>query len=211
MPGTTKEIQGVIPWNGKGNYTQNADVTLAGKTGSGSVTSTYTVDSKGRFSCQYIRVRCRSAARPSSTASSASGGDLKNLAQPQAFAAGYGHSTDKTGWSISSTPSVVISGPLHPSRGHSNHRLVSFTNGQVSFRWRDSPHQNEQKLPHTPPISWHESLGIATVKQPILQVDLARIIAGGIAAGQTENPPNHYAAGWQALLQKTYARAQIRR
>jgi hypothetical protein len=47
MPGTTKEIQGVIPWNGKGNYTQNADVTLAGKTGSGSVTSTYTVDSKG--------------------------------------------------------------------------------------------------------------------------------------------------------------------
>ena len=53
---------------------------------------------------------------------------------------------DKTGWSISSTPSVVISGPLHPSRGHSNHRLVSFTDGQVTFRWRDSAHQNEQKL-----------------------------------------------------------------
>jgi hypothetical protein len=50
MTGTTKEIQGVIPWNGKGNYTQNADVTLAGKTGSGSVTGTYTVDSNGRFS-----------------------------------------------------------------------------------------------------------------------------------------------------------------
>jgi hypothetical protein len=87
MPGTSKEIQGVIQWDGKGNYTPNADVTLAGKTGSGSVTGTYTVDSNGRFSCQYIRVRCRSAARPSSTASSASGGDLKNLAQPQAFAA----------------------------------------------------------------------------------------------------------------------------
>jgi hypothetical protein len=28
----------------------------------------------------------------------------------------------------------------------SNHRLVSFTDGQVSFRWRDSAHQNEQKL-----------------------------------------------------------------
>jgi hypothetical protein len=40
MPGTSKEIQGVIPWDGKGNYTQNADVTLAGKTGSGSVTGT---------------------------------------------------------------------------------------------------------------------------------------------------------------------------
>jgi hypothetical protein len=50
MPGTTKEIQGVIQWNGKGNYTRNADVTLARKTGSGSVTGTYTVDSNGRFS-----------------------------------------------------------------------------------------------------------------------------------------------------------------
>ena len=53
MPGTSKEIQGVIQWDGKGNYTQNADVTLAGKTGSGSDTGTYTVDSNGRFSCQY--------------------------------------------------------------------------------------------------------------------------------------------------------------
>src|SRR5215470_10449912 len=28
----------------------------------------------------------------------------------------------------------------------SNHRLVSFTDGQVTFRWRDSAHNNEQKL-----------------------------------------------------------------
>jgi hypothetical protein len=28
----------------------------------------------------------------------------------------------------------------------SNHRLVSFTKGQVTFRWRDSAHNNEQKL-----------------------------------------------------------------
>jgi len=28
----------------------------------------------------------------------------------------------------------------------SNHRLVSFTNDQVTFRWRDSAHNNEQKL-----------------------------------------------------------------
>jgi hypothetical protein len=28
----------------------------------------------------------------------------------------------------------------------SNHRLVSFADGQVTFRWRDSAHQNQQKL-----------------------------------------------------------------
>jgi hypothetical protein len=28
----------------------------------------------------------------------------------------------------------------------SNHRLVSFADGQVTFRWRDSAHNNEQKL-----------------------------------------------------------------
>jgi hypothetical protein len=52
--GTTKELQGlvlsVIQWDGKGNYTQNADVTVAGKTGSGTVTDTYTIVSNGRFS-----------------------------------------------------------------------------------------------------------------------------------------------------------------
>ena len=28
----------------------------------------------------------------------------------------------------------------------SNHRLVSFADGKVTFRWRDSAHNNEQKL-----------------------------------------------------------------
>jgi hypothetical protein len=28
----------------------------------------------------------------------------------------------------------------------SNHRLVSFDDGQVTFRWRDAAHNNEQKL-----------------------------------------------------------------
>jgi hypothetical protein len=28
----------------------------------------------------------------------------------------------------------------------SNHRLVAFADGQVTFRWRDSAHHNEQKL-----------------------------------------------------------------
>ena len=27
----------------------------------------------------------------------------------------------------------------------SNHRLVSFTDGEVTFRWRDSAHNNEQR------------------------------------------------------------------
>jgi Putative transposase len=28
----------------------------------------------------------------------------------------------------------------------SNHRLISFADGKVTFRWRDSAHNNEQKL-----------------------------------------------------------------
>jgi hypothetical protein len=28
----------------------------------------------------------------------------------------------------------------------SNHRLISFTEGKVTFRWRDSAHNNERKL-----------------------------------------------------------------
>jgi len=28
----------------------------------------------------------------------------------------------------------------------SNHRLISFSDGKVTFRWRDSAHNNEQKL-----------------------------------------------------------------
>ena len=28
----------------------------------------------------------------------------------------------------------------------SNHRLLSFTEGKVTFRWRDSAHHNQQKL-----------------------------------------------------------------
>ncbi len=28
----------------------------------------------------------------------------------------------------------------------SNHRLISFADGKVTFRWRDSAHHNEQKL-----------------------------------------------------------------
>jgi hypothetical protein len=41
---------------------------------------------------------------------------------------------------------ALLSRPLHPSRRHPNHRLVSFTDDQVTFRWRDSAHHNEHKL-----------------------------------------------------------------
>jgi rubredoxin len=37
----------------------------------------------------------------------------------------------------------------------SNHRLVSLTDGQVTFRWRDSAHHNQQKLL---PLSLNEFL-----------------------------------------------------
>jgi len=39
-----------------------------------------------------------------------------------------------------------VSGPLHHRVAISNHRLISLADGQVTFRWRDSAHHNEQKL-----------------------------------------------------------------
>jgi hypothetical protein len=36
----------------------------------------------------------------------------------------------------------------------SNHRLVSFTDGKVTFRWRDSAHNNEQKLMTLPIVEF---------------------------------------------------------
>src|SRR5205807_995614 len=41
---------------------------------------------------------------------------------------------------------AAISWPLHHRVAISNHRLVSFTHGQVTFRWRDSADNNKQKL-----------------------------------------------------------------
>src|SRR6266404_3669201 len=39
-----------------------------------------------------------------------------------------------------------VSGPLHHRVAISNHRLISLIEEQVTFRWRDSAHHNEQKL-----------------------------------------------------------------
>jgi hypothetical protein len=44
------------------------------------------------------------------------------------------------------TPTLLEMGRYTHRVAISNHRLVSFTDGQVTFRWRDSAHHNEQKL-----------------------------------------------------------------
>ncbi len=79
-------------------------------------------------------------------------GDLKLLAQPKTFAAWLRPLFRKDWVVYSKRP---FGGPEHVLRylgrythrvAISNHRLVSFANGQVTFRWRDSAHSNEQKL-----------------------------------------------------------------
>jgi len=79
-------------------------------------------------------------------------GNLAPLAQPKFFAA-WLRPLFRKHWVIYSKP--PFGGPeyvLHYLGRYthrvaiSNHRLVSFTNGQVTFRWRDSAHNNEQKL-----------------------------------------------------------------
>src|SRR6202047_2916536 len=79
-------------------------------------------------------------------------GDLKLLAQPKTFAAWLRPLFRKDWVVYAKRP---FGGPEHVLRylgrythrvAISNHRLVSFANGQVTFRWRDSAHNNEQKL-----------------------------------------------------------------
>jgi Putative transposase/Transposase zinc-binding domain len=79
-------------------------------------------------------------------------GDLKFLAQPKTFAAWLRPLFRKDWVVYSKRP---FRGPEHVLRylgrythrvAISNHRLVSFANGKVAFRWRDSAHSSEQKL-----------------------------------------------------------------
>jgi hypothetical protein len=79
-------------------------------------------------------------------------GDLALLAQPQIFAA-WLRPLFRKDWIVYSKP--PFGGPEYVLQylgrythrvAISNHRLVSFTDGQVTFRWRDSAHNNEQKL-----------------------------------------------------------------
>jgi len=79
-------------------------------------------------------------------------GDLKLLGQPKTFAAWLRPMFRKDWVVYAKRP---FGGPEHVLRylgrythrvAISNHRLVSFADGKVTFRWRDSAHHNEQKL-----------------------------------------------------------------
>src|SRR6202521_1338668 len=79
-------------------------------------------------------------------------GDWELLAQPKTFASWLRPLFRKDWVVYSKRP---FGGPEHVlcylgrythRVAISNHRLVSFADGQVTFRWRDSAHNNEQKL-----------------------------------------------------------------
>ena len=79
-------------------------------------------------------------------------GDLALLAQPKIFAA-WLRPLFRKDWIVYSRP--AFGGPDYVFQylgrythrvAISNHRLVSLAGGQVTFRWRDSAHHNEQKL-----------------------------------------------------------------
>src|ERR1700693_3401691 len=79
-------------------------------------------------------------------------GDLALLAQPKIFAA-WLRPLFRKDWIVYSKP--PFGGPDYVLQylgrythrvAISNHRLVSWADGQVTFRWRDSAHHNEQKL-----------------------------------------------------------------
>ncbi len=78
--------------------------------------------------------------------------DLTLLAQPKTFAA-WLRPLFRKDWVVYSKP--PFGGPEYVLQylgrythrvAISNHRLVSFADGKVTFRWRDSAHNNEQKL-----------------------------------------------------------------
>jgi Putative transposase/Transposase zinc-binding domain len=79
-------------------------------------------------------------------------GNLTGLAQPKTFAA-WLRPLFRNDWVVYSKP--PFGGPEYVLQylgrythrvAISNHRLVSFAEGKVTFRWRDSAHHNEQKL-----------------------------------------------------------------
>jgi hypothetical protein len=79
-------------------------------------------------------------------------GDLKLLAEPKVFAA-WLRPLYRQDWVVYlkrpfGGPPYVLQylGRYTHRVAISNHRLVSFSEGKVTFRWRDSAHHNEQKL-----------------------------------------------------------------
>src|SRR5215470_4494875 len=79
-------------------------------------------------------------------------GGLKLLAQPKIFAA-WLRPLHRQNWVVYlkrpfGGPEYVVHylGRYTHRLAISNHRLVSFADGKVTFRWRDSAHHNQQKL-----------------------------------------------------------------
>jgi len=79
-------------------------------------------------------------------------GDLKLLAQPKIFAA-WLRPLHRQDWVVYlkrpfGGPEYVVHylGRYTHRVAISNHRLISFADGKVTFRWRDSAHHNEQRL-----------------------------------------------------------------
>jgi len=79
-------------------------------------------------------------------------GNLTCLAQPKTFAA-WLRPLFRKDWVVYAKP--PFGGPQYVLQylgrythrvAISNHRLVSFVDGKVTFRWRDSAHNNEHKL-----------------------------------------------------------------
>jgi Putative transposase/Transposase zinc-binding domain len=79
-------------------------------------------------------------------------GNLTPLARPKTFAA-WLRPLFRKDWVVYAKP--PFGGPEHVLQylgrythrvAISNHRLLSFADGKVTFRWRDSAHHNEQKL-----------------------------------------------------------------
>src|SRR6202158_4384763 len=89
---------------------------------------------------------------PSPSSARGGHGNLTCLAQPKPFAA-WLRPLFRKDWVVYSQhpfggPEYVLQylGRYTHRVAISNHRLVSFAEGKVTFRWRDSAHNNEQKL-----------------------------------------------------------------
>ena len=89
---------------------------------------------------------------PSNTGKLHFAGDLASIAQPKIFAA-WLRPLFRKNWVVYCKP--PFGGPEYVLQylgrythrvAISNHRLISFADGQVTFRWRDSAHHNEQKV-----------------------------------------------------------------
>ena len=83
-------------------------------------------------------------------------GDLASIAQPKIFAA-WLRPLFRKNWVVYCKP--PFGGPQYVLQylgrythrvAISNHRLISFADDQVTFRWRDSAHHNEQKVMSLP-------------------------------------------------------------